>query len=681
MVKVRQAYATEGHDLFPQSSFYDASAGKHKVAIYTRKSNASEGRSKSREQQLQHCRQVAEQRGFVVQPEHIYWEDEGQEGYWYWDNGTGRFPTPHRPELTRMMQNIEKDKIDTVMVWDSDRLYRDNGVCDAIVQVFRRKKTLFICNYSEMDVLSSSGLFHAHTEAAGNRRQRDRASEDVQRDKLGKVQLGMFSRDPSCLGFRSRGRKTQQVEPIWEEIALVRRIFSLFVTGEDPDSKETPGSLGTNGIASYLMDQGVRWPKGTKGHKFKYPATIHESQIGTVLSNCMYVGWWRHKGLEYEFDRLLVPVLDALGDTVPDGKRETVIPLSLYEAAQEKLARRQRQGKRSLTAEHLLTGMVICARCGRPLHVHFTAYKTASHGEPRQPRANFTCGHKRGERPCPSKSICRLQEPVLDDWVLEQLAPLLIGEINIIRTSAGRDADVQTQADLTRQIKEARERETKSLSALVGVMDAEQFEGVARTLRVERESLERRAGEVEKRLQNAEVMLPNLCSEELGRMPKATLKDTLSRAIQWIAIGKEGIVILTSWGTYVGAAFRKREKSNPVEKINVTYLCKPEPATTLGCLSWLVAPAEFIRGRRDALGRKSDRFADAELLPGILLEPLVDLADGEKATTAIPYFLEGTVSLPEVNGDWMEPYSQLIKGANYAQPQYIAGERDMGCAY
>lgn len=594
------------------------------VGIYTRKSDATEGKSKSLQQQLDHCHRLVEHYGFDLNEANIYSEEEGQKGDWYWNDGTDHFPKPFRPELTRMMTDIEAGKIEAVLVWRSDRLYRDNGVCDAIMQVLRRKKIRFICGVRDMDVNTASGLFQASVEAANNRRWRDQISEDVRRDQQFKAELGMFSRNPSCLGFRSKGKGTQEATPIWEEISLVSRVFHLFVTGEDLVTGEVPGPLGTNGIASYLMDRRVHWPKGQKGHKIKQPDVIHESHIRIVLQNCMYVGRWRHNRREYECEKLLVPVRDSTGNIIPGMKPETVVPFSLYEAAQEKLARRQRPGKRSLTSEHLLTGLAVCARCGRPLQVHFSAYKSSKSGAARAPRANFQCNHKRGERPCPPGTIVRLQEPVLDAWVVSELAPLLACEVEAMRASAGRDVDVQSLAELERQVKEARGRETKKLMALMDVLDTEQFSDVAAQLRTEREALERRMTEVSQRLTNAERVLPDLGVEQLTAMPKSALKDALSRAVQWIALGKTGITVLTTWGTYIGADYRRYNRANPAEVANTFYLCPPTPAASLLSLFTLPDPAEFVRGRRDALGKKTNRLTDDELLPGAFSDECED---------------------------------------------------------
>ena len=585
-----------------------------RAAIYVRKSNKDEGGgNKSCDEQLTMCLRVAVHNGYDITEAHTYREEEGQKGEWWWDDGSNYHPRPYRPELTRLMADVEAGLVDVVVIWRSDRLYRDAGVCDALMKIFRARHIRFVAGVRDMDITSASGLYSATSEAANNRRWRDTISEDIKRDHTFKSELGMFSRDPTCLGYKSKGRGTQEIEFIWEQLALVRRTFKLFIVGEDE-----VGPLGVTGIAKLMMDGGVVWPKGRKGHKFKYPDVIHTSDIRTVLENCMYVGRWLHDGKVYPCDKLLVPVLDATGK--PTSTRETAVPLALFEAAQEKLAQADRPGKRSLGSGHLLTGLAVCARCGRPLQVHFCAYKVAKGqqaGEARTPRRNFSCNHHRGTRPCPSGAIVRLQEPVLDAWILEELAPLLHLEITAMRASSGREADKQLLADLERQRHEARTKETTKLAGLVDVMDAAQFAAVAAHLRAEREALERRISDVKRRLEGAESGLPDFSPACLQHLPASALKDALTRAIQWIAVGKTGVLVLTRWGSYIAAPYRAWNRHNPAEVMNTTYLSPPDPAYSVNGLCLLSDPEEFVRGRRDALGRKSERLSDAELLPGL----------------------------------------------------------------
>lgn len=589
---------------------------KLRAAFYVRKSNKSEGGvSKSLQEQLAHCHMICEYYRAEITEERIYTEELNQKGEWFWDDGTGRYPEPYRPVLTRMMRDLAAGLIDVVIIWRSDRLYRGSWVFAALSHEFRANGVRLIQNTRELDLNTSSGKYQGATEAANNQRWRDQISEDIIRDHLFKAELGLFTRDPSCLGFRSKGKGSQAVEYVHEELELVNRIFNLFLFGEGER-----GPLGTNGIASYLMDQGVLWPKGIKGHIPKHLEKIHETQVRTVLNNCMYVGIWRHDGNEYKCDKLLVPELDENGK--PTEKRRTAVPISLYEMAQEKLARSTRPGKRSLGGPHLTTGMTVCASCGRPLQVRSVhgKYENGPHcGERRTPTPKFVCNHRRGTRPCPPGGCFGVQEQVLDDWVLTELAPILVAEMEAIRTSAGREADTELLSRLERKLVEAKTKETTKLAAMLDSMDAAQFTAIAKHLKAKREALEREIAIIRNRIADSERVMPDLNEQAIASLPKAALKDALSRAIAFMAIGKAGtgVVVLTKWGTYIGAPYRKGDKSRG-ELPSKVFIDSASPASSLNCFSWISDPAEFVLGRRDALGRSAAGLTDEELLPGLL---------------------------------------------------------------
>lgn len=571
------------------------------VAVYPRKSNkGEEGQSKSKAQQIEYLLDDADFKGYSRDNIIIYDEPEGQKGDWYWRDAEGRNPGPWRPELTRMMNDIADGKIDVVMCWRSDRLTRDSGVGDAIAKELRKHGTRLICAGRDMAIDTSSGLYDFNVESASNRRWRDQISEDIIRDKQHKMRMGMFVRDPSCFGIRSKGKRTQAVEPIWSELEIVNRIFRLFVLGEGER-----GPMGINAVANLLMDEGVVLAVGAKGHRSKDPTRIHTSQVKTILTNCEYIGKFRYKQNEYDCKALLFPARDG------NANLETAVPIALYEAAQEKLKLTDRPGKRSAYSEHLLSGLVVCAYCGRPLHVHYEPKR--SNGESSR---WYICSNRKPPRYCKPYGMRMIQEDVFDEWVLRELAPLLILEMESSRSAAGRDADAQALEELQRKISELLKKETQSLRDMVGVFDKDQIARVAGDFRSEREQMERRAAEIRVRL-DRHADLPDLSPEALADMPNSAIKDALRRAVQWIAVGKEGLVVFTSFGTYIGATFDEIPKGTYYTSGTRTGIATPTPASVLRCLTWLPSPETFIKGRRASMGRRADKLRDEEILPGV----------------------------------------------------------------
>jgi len=582
------------------TGLYEKTNDQLNVAIYPRKSNKSEGRSKSIDEQTAYSQQVCTNYGFDPENITVYQEEEGQKGDWWWQDNAGRNPKPWRPALTRLMRDVEADKIDVVVVWRTDRLYRDAGVCDALMKIFKAKGIRFIADNDDMDIDSAKGLYEATIGAAANRQWRDKISEDIRRDHKFKMQSGLFTRNPSCYGFRSKGKGSQSVEPRWNELDLVNRIFRLFVHGEGEC-----GPMGINAIANLLMDERISIAVEAKGHKAIHPEKVYTSRIRTILTNCEYIGKFRHNRHEYDVKALLVPSRDGTGEV------ETAVPVTIYEAAQEKLKLTDRPGKKSVYSEHLLTGLVICAYCGRPLHVHYEPRKTDGVAS-----KWFVCNNRKPPRYCRPYGMRMIQEDVLDNWVLSELAPLLMLEIRSIQNSAGRDADEQALASTERKINDLHKQETQSLRDMLKVFDKEQITRVAADFRSEREQLERKAEELRNRLKPHDV-LPDLSVETLAQMPTSAIKDALRRAIQWIAIGKDGVTVLTSFGTYIGTTFIDIPKGTYFTSGTRTGIAVPSPGNMLRCLCYLPSPEDFVKGRRASMGHRAEILTDAEILPGI----------------------------------------------------------------
>ena len=116
-----------------------------------------------------------------------------------------------------------------------------------------------------------------------------------------------------------------------------------------------------------------------------------------------------------------------------------------------------------------------------------------------------------------------IQEDVLDDWVIRELAPLLVAEMESVRCAAGRDADTQALAELERKANELQEKETQTLRDMPGIFDREQITLVASDFRSEREQLQRKADEIRSRLKTL-CDLPDLSPDALADMPNLPLR-------------------------------------------------------------------------------------------------------------------------------------------------------------
>ena len=143
--------------------FANGLPAKRRAAIYVRKSHFTEGKSKSLSDQIKDCRRVADKLGLDVSEDRIYMEAEGCKGDWTWA-GSGD-PGPHRPALGRMMDDMAAGLFDSIVIWKSDRMYRDCGLADDILKRMRANKVALVCGGYDYLIHTATGFARASLEA------------------------------------------------------------------------------------------------------------------------------------------------------------------------------------------------------------------------------------------------------------------------------------------------------------------------------------------------------------------------------------------------------------------------------------------------------------------------------------------------------------------------------------
>jgi DNA invertase Pin-like site-specific DNA recombinase len=579
---------------------------KPRAAILGRKSHATEGKSKSVKEQVDECRQVCELMGFEVSDERMYVEPDGTKGSWFWPE-SGK-PGPHRPVLGRLVQDILDGLVDVVVIWRSDRLYRDVGLANDLLNLMVQHNVRLVASRHDYNIHTATGLANAKQEAVRNEEMLGKTSEDIIRDLQFKRAIGQITRSPACLGFRSAGNDSCAAVVVPEEIALVQRIFRMYVVGEDER-----GPLSRHAIALQLMGEGVKFPRLRRKDKGEHLDSIDGDRIERVLQHVAYIGKMNHAGEVYDCNQLLVSAADG------SDRKETVVPLSLWQEANERIDRETKADKRRKPGEapHLLTGTVVCGRCGRNCY--------AVGGYERQgvmmSFSRFICTNRYGNNKCPRDAGRRApQEAVLEAWVFEELFPLLAAEIEASQASAGRDAETQRLAALRREIEEAQRSEGRKLRRALdavdsGGMDQHQYNQLATDLRAEREAMGREAEALAKRLSQAAPVIPDVSAAALARMPRSTVRAAVRAALDWIAICPEGIVAKSRWGTYTAARFRQGRR-DAGEHHSIVFISKATAVDSLEALSLLPDPQRFLEGRRHTLGDAAVAVLDEHILPG-----------------------------------------------------------------
>jgi DNA invertase Pin-like site-specific DNA recombinase len=119
-----------------------------RAAIYARISSDRDGEALGVERQLADCRKLCGQRGWDISGEYV-------------DNDiSAATPGKKRPEHERLMSDIRAGKLDAVVVWDVDRLYRQPRELEPFVDACEAAKLQVLGSVGgDMDLNDESSLF------------------------------------------------------------------------------------------------------------------------------------------------------------------------------------------------------------------------------------------------------------------------------------------------------------------------------------------------------------------------------------------------------------------------------------------------------------------------------------------------------------------------------------------
>lgn len=260
-----------------------------------------------------------------------------------------------RPGLAALRQAVRSGAVDVVLVRDADRLSRRLAHQLLLAEEFEAAGVrLEFLDFSWQDTPEGKLFFSIRSAVAEYEKEKIR--DRMIRGQRQKARQGGIPIRFDVYGYRY-DPSTGTVSVVESEAAVVRDVFRMFVE-ED---------RGPNSIAERLNAAGVRPPRGGRAW--------HKLTVGRMLRQTAYSGVWyfgRHECRD-------------MGRNRPPGKRgkmrprpqeewipipvPAIVPASLWARAQEKMARaRQLYGGRKEKRFYLLSGLLVCSECGRPMH-------------------------------------------------------------------------------------------------------------------------------------------------------------------------------------------------------------------------------------------------------------------------------------------------------------------------
>lgn len=283
------------------------------VGIYTRLSKDRDGTQTATERQAAECRRLAEHHGWHVAE--VY-EDTDLSGF---KRGV------HRPDYERMLTDLESGSIRSVLVWKIDRLTRQPGQFERVVDVCQRVGARIHSVHDPADMTTPTGLgmlrvgmtFAAMESEGMALRVRAAKAEDANKGR------------PNGGGNRPFGVGADGRTLVPHEAELIREAAHRVIAGESVMS-----------ICRDWADRGIQTSKGN--------AFVHNT-LKSLLINPRLAGKRMHKGTAID------------SDVIP-----AILPGETVERLRTILMDPNRNTVREVRSR-LLTGFLVCGRCGHKL--------------------------------------------------------------------------------------------------------------------------------------------------------------------------------------------------------------------------------------------------------------------------------------------------------------------------
>ena len=324
----------------------------------------------------------------------------------YIDDGESGFSFSKRPAFNELKEDLNANKIDTIIVKDLSRLGRNSGHMLTFVENLQKddKRLIAIGDNYDSDDENSSDMLNINSWLG------ERYLKEISRkvkDSIRAMQKeGKFI---SCVPYG------YVIDPIVkgqyhiDEVAAiyVRRIFDMYING-----------MGTRRIALALTEEGVPTHSILTKQRLEsmgrpYRGTVsniwHDNTIQNILKNTFYIGTLTLGKTRRRSIRGKKVKLDKEEHLVFKNAHEPIIDKTTFNIVQEIMADRSINAYRGKKVDRNspYSGMLICADCGKKLT------PTTSSGKTR-----FICNtyNKKGVKFCKSHSI--LEENITESLIL-----------------------------------------------------------------------------------------------------------------------------------------------------------------------------------------------------------------------------------------------------------------------
>jgi site-specific DNA recombinase len=291
-----------------------------KVVIYARISKDKSGISENVDTQVTECKQYARAQGWTIAG--IFSDN---------DIGASKYSKKPRPGYQTLLTAIQHNGIEAIVVTEMTRLYRRMEELLAIIKLAEQTSLKHIIALDEMgyDLSTGQGVHNAIS-AVNNAVLESRKTSDRQKRRIrSRAVKGMPHGGNRPFGYEKGGMVIKE-----DEAEVIRWMTREIIKG-----------MGINSVVRGLNARGITTSTGKKWTRQIVQHTLGHKRLAGIRE---------HKGTDY------IAAWPA------------IITLEEWELMQFAMHRRRRQFPGGVQAgrTYLLTGLIVCGRCGGPMYGH-----------------------------------------------------------------------------------------------------------------------------------------------------------------------------------------------------------------------------------------------------------------------------------------------------------------------
>ncbi len=295
-----------------------------KVAIYVRKSRANEGMAEKEtlENQLNTVLHIAKKKKY---------------DYEIFNEGVASSQNPERPQLNRMLKEIEKGKYNRILCTNTDRLWKDSDEAFLLYMKLGKYNVLIETEDGIFDpsdkMQKLMGYFKAHMDEEEYQKTRFRMAAGRISRVRSKKHMGNVP-----YGYR-KDKNTDQLYIVEEEAELIRKAHELYQSG-----------MSMYRLTQYFSDIGIRSGEGK---------AFRDSTIRNFLTNKAYIGI-------YTLHSTVLKETVTIRDSYP-----SILDVATFEKTQAKIVDNTTKDRRNhMPPKTPLDKLVYCGQCDGALQIH-----------------------------------------------------------------------------------------------------------------------------------------------------------------------------------------------------------------------------------------------------------------------------------------------------------------------